>query len=312
MILPELRQIRAFKAVAEHLSFTAAAYELNLTQSAISHSVKSLENLLGTTLIDRVGKSITLSQAGNLFYRRAKGILTDLEVACNEIEVLSRWGQGRLRIGATSTICHYVLPQVLSQFQNEYAHCQISIETNDTEELMAMMKQGKIDIVIGLTDTHPYPNFNNYLLFEDKLMLCMSADHTWAKLDSIPLEEISNEQIMIYSRTSTTYRIISDHFKLRDIQLKRTLALGDMHAIKEMTRLGIGASIVSPWVIERELENKELAIKDLPIPAPVRRWGLFTHKDRELMAHDHRFIELCQDICSKYHMTDKLLKSKIA
>ena len=145
------RQLRAFLMLANKGSFTAAAKELGLTQSAISHAVKALEEDVGCRLLDRVGKKILLTQAGEQFLSNAEKIFKEMSTARADLERLSQWGQGRLRIGAGMMACQYILPSVLSRFQKKFPECRLNINPGDTVELANALSANEIDTcIIGL------------------------------------------------------------------------------------------------------------------------------------------------------------------
>src|SRR5437868_13287047 len=113
MKLPlDSRQIRTFCAVARAGSFTQAARELHLTQSAVSHSMKALEADAGCRLLDRLGKKVVLTHAGEQLLQHATKILQEMNIARESLAHLGKWGRGRLRLGASTTACQYLIPPV--------------------------------------------------------------------------------------------------------------------------------------------------------------------------------------------------------
>src|SRR5687767_2248230 len=122
------RQLRAFSILARTGSFTKTAQELHLTQSAISHAMRALEEDMSCRLLDRMGKKVVLTQAGEQLLVHVERVLQEMAVARAEISRLGKWGSSRLRIGASSTACQYVLPSVLREFKESFPHCAISIQ----------------------------------------------------------------------------------------------------------------------------------------------------------------------------------------
>src|SRR5256885_4841250 len=104
------RQLRAFAALARTASFTLAAKELYLSQSAVSHSIKALEQDAGCRLLDRLGKKVLLTQAGEQLLHHAQKILAEMGEARESLQHLGKWGRTRLRVGASTTACQYILP----------------------------------------------------------------------------------------------------------------------------------------------------------------------------------------------------------
>src|SRR2546426_6543788 len=111
------RQLRAFATLARKGSFTLAAKELFLSQSAVSHSMKALEQDVGCRLLDRLGKRVILTQAGEQLLHHAETILQEMSLARASLEQLGKWGRAKLRIGATATACEHILPGVLRELK---------------------------------------------------------------------------------------------------------------------------------------------------------------------------------------------------
>src|SRR5438093_5706101 len=126
------RQLRAFSILARTGSFTETARALHLTQSAISHAIKALEEEVRCRLLDRVGKKVILTQAGEQLFVHVEKILTEMDSARERLSNLGKWGRGRLRIGASPTACQYILPNVLREFKESFPQCVIHIVPGDT------------------------------------------------------------------------------------------------------------------------------------------------------------------------------------
>lgn len=110
----------------------------------------------------------------------------------------------------------------------------------------------------------------------------------------MPLKEIEEESYLVYAKNSETYRLIRTHFQEVGVRLRATLNLGDMEAIKEMAKLGIGIGIVSPWVARKELESGQLVqvpIRDEPL---AREWGVFFHESKKLSLVEETFVGICE------------------
>src|SRR5262249_6542735 len=126
------RQLRAFVVLARTGSFTQTARELNITQSGVSHSMKALESETGCRLLDRLGKKVVLTQAGEQLLHHAKKILQEMEHARESLAHLGKWGRGRLRLGASTTVCQQIIPAVLREFKESFPDHLITIEPGDT------------------------------------------------------------------------------------------------------------------------------------------------------------------------------------
>src|SRR6266702_4472519 len=140
------RQLRAFCVLARTGSFTQAARELHLTQSAVSHSMKALEGETGCRLLDRLGKKVVLTQAGEQLLHHAAKILQEMENAQAALSHLGKWGRGRLRLGASTTACQHIIPPVLREFKESFPEHAITIESGDTLALVQSLLRNRIDL----------------------------------------------------------------------------------------------------------------------------------------------------------------------
>lgn len=291
--LLDSRQLLAFATLSRVGSFTLAAKELGLTQSAISHAMKALEEEVGCRLCDRAGRRVVLTQAGEQFLRHAEKILAEMAAARSGIDTLNHWGHGRLRIGASTTACQYILPAVLSEFKQRYPRCTLTIEPGDHGRQLELLDQGQIDLALmlepqGRRDCAFIP------LFEDDLIFVVSPSHTWARQQRVPRDAIASETLILYTKTSHTFRLIQEYFLSGGISLGHYIELGNMEAIKELVKLGVGAGVLAPWVARQELNSGQLVSFPLG-PRPLRRrWGVAYDKNRRLSLSEETFISLCR------------------
>src|SRR5437764_7386387 len=144
------RQLRAFSILARTGSFTETAQELHLSQSAISHSMKALEQEVRCRLLDRMGKTVVLTQAGEQLLAHAERILAEMAAARERLGELGKWGHGRLRLCTSTTACQYILPAVLREFKESFPQCTIHIEPGDTPTALELLRQSRVDLALTL------------------------------------------------------------------------------------------------------------------------------------------------------------------
>src|SRR3954464_1344285 len=144
------RQMRAFCVLARTGNFTQTARELHLTQSGISHSMKALERDVGCRLLDRLGKKVVLTQAGEQLLQHATKILQEMENARQSLAHLGKWGRGRLRLGASTTACQHLIPPVLREFKESFPDHAVMIEPGDTPELVMGLVKQRLDLALCL------------------------------------------------------------------------------------------------------------------------------------------------------------------
>ena len=301
--IPDLRQLRAFVAVAEDGSFTLAAKRLCVTQSAVSHSLKSMEDQLGCRLLDRLGKRVAVTPEGRLLLKRGKRVLLELDQAARDLDGFKRWGQTRLRVGAPHTLCHFLLPTVLREFTESFAGCEVILESGETPDLLARMEDSELDLVIGLKPrSHSGQGYR--MLYEDVLALVVAPGHAWAREPSSIEKSFSAQTFIIDAKATETHRLFVDWLSLHGWTAREPLALGDLQAIRNMVRLGVGVAVLAPWMVSGDLLDGTLLAFRLPDPAIRREWGVFGVPGRIHSPVEQTFVGMCE-LAAKSMTTSK-------
>ena len=131
-------------------------------------------------------------------------------------------------------------------------------------------------------------------MFRDSLALVVSPFHPWAAEGTSVRESIGDQQFIIYAKATETHRLIEEWLEQEGGRGRKPLVLGDMQAIKEMAKLGIGVGIVAPWVAAREITEGSLKVVDITGPGIEREWGVFHSSKREPSLVEEAFIGLCE------------------
>lgn len=302
------RQLLAFVAVARRESFTLAAKDLFLTQSAVSHAIKALEDELGHRLLDRVGKRVSITQAGEQLLVHAQRILGEMEAARAGLDHLANWGHGRLRVGASVTACQYLLPTVLREFRQSFPKCIIRIEPGDHSRQHELLREGQIDLAVMLR-----PDADRELtfvpMFNDQLCFVVSPLHPWASMGQVPRAQVAQETLILYNKASFTFRLLADYFREERVTLSNYIELGAMEAIKELAKTGVGVGVIAPWVARVEIENGSLVAVPLGVRPLVRQWGVGYLRGRRLALGEETFVGLCQDVAQQVQASNPVPRS---
>jgi DNA-binding transcriptional LysR family regulator len=294
------RQVRAFCVLARTGSFTQTARELHLTQSGISHSMKALERDVGCRLLHRLGKKMVLTQAGEQLLHHAEKILLEMESARESLSRLGKWGKGRLRLGASTTACQYIIPPVLREFKESFPEHAITIEPGDTPELVTALLNHRIDLALCL-EPRKDPQLEFHQLFTDELRFVVGAMHPWAQTGRVERAEIPRTNYILYNKRSITFRLIEDYFRHEQMVLNTVIEVGSMEATKEFVKLGLGASILSPWIARKEIEDGSLVELPLGRRKLPRHWGILHWRGKRLNLAEETFINLCESACAPLH-----------
>jgi LysR family transcriptional regulator, low CO2-responsive transcriptional regulator len=290
--IPDLRQIRAFVAVAEEGSFTLAARRIYVTQSAVSHGMRNLEEQLSCQLLDRSGKRVTVTVEGEMLLKRCRRILSEIEQVRRDVDSLRRWGQTRIRIGATHSLCNFLLPAVLREFRDCFPLCEPVIEAGDSIHLADRMAEGELDVVLGLKGRLRNEEGHRHM-FQDKLVFVVSPCHPWAADPSLVAGTLAVQQFIIYAKGTETNRLVKDWIDQEVGRCRPPVVLGDMQAIREMAKLSIGVGIVAPWVAAREIEEGSLCQIPIPGAGIEREWVALHAPKKEPSLVEESFIGLC-------------------
>jgi len=307
----DTRQLRAFQELGRRGSFTAAAQSLSLTQSAVSHSIKSLETTLGVPLFERRGKQVKLTNHGEILMPHVDRIFSRMGVALEDLANFSRPGHGRLRIGSTVTLSQYVMPSVIRELRESFPAYEFSVVTDDTVDLLARLVDGDIDLAFGLEI--PKPSHVDFkLLFEDEITLAMAPAHPLAELsqDELKIVDIGGQQLIFYSQTSETYRLVDRLFSAAKIKLDAPMQMGSMAAIKEMAKIGLGIGLIAPWVAEQELRSGTLVFRNLPDASLSRKWGIYTDPKRVGKLVEEVFAGICSNVMKTLQVRTEALRHR--
>ncbi|HWD17876.1 MAG TPA: LysR family transcriptional regulator [Verrucomicrobiae bacterium] len=291
------RELRAFVVLVQCGSFTKAARELSLSQSAVSHSIKALEADAGCRLLDRMGKKVCLTLAGEQLLRYSEKILADMDAARSALALLNKWGHARLRLAANATACQHILPAVFRQFKREFPKAIIQLETVDTAGAVDLLREKQVDLAVGLQSSRT-ADFAFHRLFADELAFVLTPDHPWIATGSGPVD-VGRQNYIFYRRHSHTSQLLQEYFLQARLSLNIVAELGSMEGIREMAKLGLGIAFLPPWMIADELREKTLA--QLPLgPRKLRRvWGALSRAEEPLNIAQDTFLKLCRRQCER-------------
>ncbi len=291
LFLPDLRQLRAFVTIADEGTFTSAARKLRLTQSAVSHSLRGLEESLGFKLLTRGTRSAVPTHEGQIVLERGRRAFRELKKVERELDAMRVWGQKQIRIGAPHSLFEFLLPAVIREFQDYFPHCEPVVEAGDSPELLARLADGDLDLAFGLQ--LPKPGGNNFQpLFRDRIAFVVAPGHPWVEAGSPDPAAIAKMQYVTYARTAETRGMIGDYFQRMELELQHPLLASEPAALLELVRIQLGVGIVAPWVARRELESGRLTEVLLPGEPIERQWVIFTPADRRSSPVEEVFIEL--------------------
>jgi DNA-binding transcriptional LysR family regulator len=291
--MEDMHQLRVFTAVAENLSFTRAAEVLFMTQSGVSHQIARLEASIGVQLFNRQPRAVTLTSAGRTLRDHARRLFVALEDAIAATREAADPETGRLRIGASITACQYIVPEALREFRESFPNYSLRITPGDGPLVTQGLLDGSLDL--GIVVRHQrQPKLTYVELFTDTLGFIVSPLHRWAQNGKVDRRELSQQRMILYTRQSTTFRLVEQYFVRARAELRDWIELGSIEAIKELVKLGLGVSVAGEWTAREEVKEGSLIWLPLPGASLRRTWSIAHAAGRKLSLAEQTFIGLCQ------------------
>lgn len=286
-------------------SFTKTAKHLFLTQSAVSHSMKNLEEEAGCKLLRRQGKKIALTEAGDRLLSFVQPFLYEMETVREELDGFEKFGSGRIRLGASAQACRFLLPPILKQFKETQPLCRFEVKCEDTPGCLNLLSEGKIDLAITLSPINVL-GVEFVPCFNDELRVVVSPSHSWAKAGSVNWDIASMENFILYNKESYTFRILSDYLDRLGVRLSSFMEISSPEASKELIKVGMGVGILANWAVEDEVKNGDLVSLALGGKKLARTWGISVRKGRKLNKAERIFMKIAQESGCHWMVNHKL------
>jgi len=280
----EDHRLKAFCLVVEMRSFSKAAKAKFITQSAMSHLIKNLEDEIGVRLLVRRGKSVVPTSAGRILYDHAKRILAAYGVMEREMHHVMGTIKGVLSIGASSTAATYLLPQVFYDFSRTYPEVSLNLSVSNAESVMAELHEGKIELGI-MEGSESQRKASAEEIAEDEIVLIASDDNPLTKKKNLNQRDLVLQTFIMPEAGSGTRKIIDEFLRAMKIdlqELKIIMTLGAPELLIEMVQAGLGISFVSKWTIFKKMKDETIKILTIPGRRLYRKFYLVSVDEKSL------------------------------
>lgn len=254
----EIRQLRAFVAIAESGTFTAGALRVHVTQAAISMQIRQLETEIGARVFVRAPRHVILTEAGEQLLRRARHILREHDAALDEIAELAGAERGRLRIGSASAmVLTEHLPTILKELRKQHPAAEIAVTSGTSEVLVDQILAGEVDVAFVSLPVDER-GIKTERLSEDQLVAIASPRHKLAKQRTVSAYTLAGERLILGERGGNTRRLIDQFFAQAGVTLRVAMELSRQQAIKRMVEEDMGVGIVPLQSVKDEVEKGKL------------------------------------------------------
>jgi DNA-binding transcriptional LysR family regulator len=257
----DTRQLAAFCAVVERRSFSHAAEQLGVTQPAVSLQIRSLEKRVGRQLLDRSGRRVEPTEAGQRLYRSAQRLLAQEKLMLAELGEAEGELSGRLEIGASTGPGGMVLPLVLGEFQKLHPDVRVALTVSDTQHVVEQVARRELELgVVGAQRRQRGVAFEPF--FRDEVVLAVPSGHRFANR-KVTIDELREEPLVLMQEGAGVRQVIEDELRERGVRLRDLdvrLELGLQESARSAVLAGYGITFISRAAIEPDVEAGTLAV----------------------------------------------------
>jgi DNA-binding transcriptional LysR family regulator len=251
----ELTYLKTFREVAKWGSFTRAAETLGYAQSSITTQIQKLEESYGTVLVERFGRKMRLTMAGEALLQYANDIVRLHE---ESKEVLSKQSKGTLSIGTIETLAAFFLPPHLQAYRLSYPEVNVVIQPGNEPFIIECVKEGALDIGIILDPPFTDPELHSCIIREEELVIIASPDHRFGSYDKVQVQDLESES-MILTEEGCTYRaMLLKVLKHNQVNYTLSYEFGNLEAIKQCVIYGLGVALLPRIVVADAIQKGQL------------------------------------------------------
>ena len=283
----EIRHLRMIKEVARQGNLTRAAECLFLSQSALSHQLREIEDYFKTQIFIRQKKQMLLTEAGRLILESSERILEELDRTKSKVQMVTEKDAGEIRISTECYTSYHWLSGFLREFRELYPKVEIHIVPDATYNSKQCLLDNKIDI--GIIEDNVNPKLNYVRLFGDEFVAVVPPDHPWASLKWVSPELFYNQTYIMYNipdEVSTVFKLLFQKGEPRKVY-----KIGLTEAIIEMVTAGIGVTVIPHWVARPYIDSGELVAIPVTRRGIKRVWYAASLKNKQLPPYMNAFMK---------------------
>lgn len=283
----DLANLDTFIAIAETGSFSEAAERLHLTQPAVSKRIAGLEQQLGIRLFDRLGREVSLTEAGRALLPRAYQILNVLDDTRRALTNLSGQISGRLSLATSHHIGLHRLPPLLRTFTRAHPQVSLDIRFLDSEVAYEEVLHGRAELAVITLAPQTRPPVRARAVWRDPLDFVAAREHPLAKLSSVSLEDVAAQPAVFPGENTFTHHIVKELFEARRLTPNISMSTNYLETIKMMVSIGLAWSILPRTMLDDQVAA--LQLEDIRLE---RQLGYIFHTERTLSNAAHAFMSL--------------------
>ena len=284
----EIQQLTTFLTASHTLSFTKTAEQLGYSQAAVTIQIKQLETDLGLTLFDRIGKKITLTSEGITLQHYASQILSSIQEA--KMVLTENHPSGSLRLGASDSLCTYILPSITAQFHALYPSVSLSIQTGSAPELLNQLNQNQVDLVCLFTEQTPPQDFQILFKKSEPFVFLSGNEYPIAHINSLSLADLEHEAFLLTEPGCSYRKLLEEVFLSSHLSLTPILEIGNTEAIKRFCMQNLGIAFLPYFTVKDECQKGSLQIIHVNASSFCLNHTLLCHKQKYLSPAIKTFV----------------------
>lgn len=291
MVSLQLEELITFITLAKMKNFTRTAEKLLMSQPSVSLHIKNLEKEFQTTLFYRSPKSLKITPTGELLLERAKQIIQIYENAKEEIFEMNNSIKGKMIIGSSLTIGESILPPLLRKLQRHYDELELEVTIKNSEEIVKLVRHLEVDI--GLIEGEVQENDLQIVPFmEDELCIVAPNDHPLAKKKCVTIEELQGEVWISREVGSGTRDYLHHVIHSNGLKVKSMITINSNQGVKELVKSGIGLSMLSKRIIQKELKHNDFSLIKLKTQSFKRTFSYVVSPSMENNKNVNIFLQI--------------------
>lgn len=284
---------KVFYYVANTLSFSEASNHLFISQSAVSQSIKLLEEKMGCKLLFRNTKQVKLTREGQILYNYVEQAFNFIKSGERSINELSSVTTGEIRIGASDTICKYYLMPYFKSFIRLYPNIKIHVTNRTSPKCVELLKKGSVDFsLVNLPEDTSIPGMNIRKVKDIQDVFIAGNSFPMLKGRKVSIKELEDYPVLVLEKDTVTRKYFDSLMKNNNVSIQPEIESGSVDLLVEMSKIGLGIAFVISDCINDALNRGEIFTLDLEEKIPPRGLGLLTLNSMPLPAAAQKFISL--------------------
>lgn len=287
----EVKYFRLVIAIAETGSITKAADKLFLTQSALSHQLKEVEEMVGFELFDRVKKKLILSSSGKVFLDYSYSVLGEIQKLKDEMKSHGVGEVGKIRLTTEATTCYLWLPRVLKQYEKEFPNIDVQLSSAASNKPLKQLLSGKVDLAI-VHRIRPDKNIEFIEIFTDEAIALVPATDPISKKTFLTPDDFSNARYITHSKRRDESAFFEGFLKPNNVTPRKWIYIQFTEAVVAMVKEGLGIAVLANWLAKPYLDSDKVMAVKISKKGLARKWYIAVLKKNNRKSYFDRFIHL--------------------